>query len=86
MDNWLKGLAGAACLVIIAAGGYFAWLQYGEYQTRAAYERNAPYRHCERVYADIRRLNAYQKMQDFTVDQIKQEQANCDKLMGMNRG
>nr|WP_313023118.1 hypothetical protein [Brucella intermedia] len=86
MDNWLKGLVGTACVVIIAGGGYFAWLQYSEYQTRAAYEQNAPYRHCERVYADVRRLNAYQKMQDFTADQIVEELANCDKLMGMHRG
>ncbi|MEJ5020615.1 hypothetical protein WH297_12850 [Ochrobactrum vermis] len=86
MDNWLKVLVATACLVIIAGGGYFAWTQYGQYQARAAYEQNAPHRHCERVYADIRRLNAYQKMVDFTVDQIKAEQANCDKLLGIKRG
>lgn len=33
MDGWLKGLIAAACVVVIAAGGYYLW---GQYQYRAA--------------------------------------------------
>ncbi|MBB5535998.1 hypothetical protein [Rhizobium giardinii] len=29
MDDWLKALVAAACLVVIAGGGYFAWDESG---------------------------------------------------------
>nr|WP_278374915.1 hypothetical protein [Brucella anthropi] len=33
MDNWLKALVAAACLVIILGGSYFAWSHYIEWKT-----------------------------------------------------
>lgn len=48
MDSWLKGLIAAACVVVIAGGGYYAW---GEYQIRSAQaERSAG---IERARAEI---------------------------------
>ncbi len=32
MDNWLKALVAAACLVIIMSGGYFALSLYTEWE------------------------------------------------------
>ncbi len=29
MDDWLKALMAAACVVVIAGGGYFAWNENG---------------------------------------------------------
>jgi hypothetical protein len=36
MDNWLKGLVAAACIVIIAGGGFLAWSKWVVYQTELA--------------------------------------------------
>lgn len=36
MDGWLKTLIAAACVVVIAGGGYFAW---SEYQSSKALEQ-----------------------------------------------
>nr|WP_278520043.1 hypothetical protein [Brucella anthropi] len=33
MDNWLKALVAAACLVIILTGSYFVWSHYIEWKT-----------------------------------------------------
>ncbi len=39
MDGWFKGLVGTACVVVIAAGAYFAWSEYKSAQAQAALER-----------------------------------------------
>lgn len=36
MDGWLKFLIAAACVVIIAGGGYFAWTEYQQKQVAEA--------------------------------------------------
>ncbi|MEQ1938619.1 hypothetical protein ABMA46_10215 [Mesorhizobium sp. CN5-321] len=36
MDNWLKGLVAAACIVIIAGGGFLAWSKWVVYQAELA--------------------------------------------------
>lgn len=41
MDNGLKVLIAAACVVIIAAGAYFGWTQYREAQVTAAQTANS---------------------------------------------
>ena len=44
MDGWLKALIATACVVIIAGGGYYGWLRYGQFVTeseRAVNEESA---------------------------------------------
>lgn len=43
MDGWLKGLVAAACLVVIAGGGYFAWTKWQESKQAAL---QADYANC----------------------------------------
>jgi hypothetical protein len=39
MDGWMKALFGAACIVVIAAGAYYAWGEYGKNQKREEVEQ-----------------------------------------------
>lgn len=39
MDGWLKGLVAVACLIIIAAGGYYALGEYNRHQANVGAER-----------------------------------------------
>jgi len=32
MENWLKGLIAAACIVVIGAGAYKAWSHYNDWR------------------------------------------------------
>ncbi len=32
MENWLKGLIAAACIVVITGGSYYAWSQYNDWR------------------------------------------------------
>jgi len=82
MENWLKGLIAAACIVVVAGGAFFAWEKV---VAKSNGDQLASAAHCQRVYDDIKRLNSYQKMQDFSVDQIKDEQQRCDQLLGVKR-
>lgn len=43
MDEWLKFLIATACVVIIAAGGWFAWSQYREWSDRQKIEQARTY-------------------------------------------
>lgn len=36
MDNYLKTLIAAACLVVIAGGGYYGWSEYQKASARSA--------------------------------------------------
>lgn len=40
MDNWLKTLIAAACMVVIAGGGYYAWSKYQENQRSTSLSQN----------------------------------------------
>jgi len=55
MDGWLKALVAAACLVVIAGGGYFAWSEYQTQQTIKANNSVQAARAMERLRRD--RLN-----------------------------
>ncbi len=39
MDGWLKALVAAACVVVIAGGGWFAWGEYRKSQPVAAQQQ-----------------------------------------------
>lgn len=52
MDGWLKGLIAAACVVVIASGGYFAWSEYRAAIDRTESERIAKLRG-ERQMCDL---------------------------------
>lgn len=41
MDGWLKALVAAACVVVIASGGYFAWKENGAANAAEAGEKEA---------------------------------------------
>ena len=51
MDNWLKGLVAAACVVVIAGGVHFAWGEWSAYRQATV---QADYDDCVR-YLDYQR-------------------------------
>lgn len=53
IDSWLKGLIAAACLVIIGAGGLYAYSQYQQSLERAESERQSMVRFCEGMIKDL---------------------------------
>jgi hypothetical protein len=53
MGEGLKFLIGAACCVVIAAGGYFAYGEYERKLDRDAAEQRAMRVYCERMIADL---------------------------------
>lgn len=55
MDNWLKGLVGAACCVVIAGGGYFAWTKWQGSKQAAS---QADYDRCMRYVDYLRRYKS----------------------------
>lgn len=61
MSEGLKFLIAIACLVIIAAGGWFAWSKYGEWSDRQAIEHARTYlfNRAEAASDDRERVNAY---------------------------
>jgi hypothetical protein len=53
MDSWLKWLIAAACLVIIAGGGYFAWSEWQAHNqalVQADYDQCLKYVDYEKQY------------------------------------
>lgn len=41
MEGWLKALIAAACVVVVAGGGYFGWKEYRTAQVQAAAQAQA---------------------------------------------
>lgn len=62
MDGWLKGLIAAACVVAIAAGGYYIW---GQYQSRSA--ANARAENINAARNELFRLSGAEKGDDSAV-------------------
>jgi len=52
MDGWLKFLIAAACIVVIAGGGYYAW---SEYQTKKDREEASIRYFCQTMVRDLGR-------------------------------
>lgn len=44
MDGWLKALVAAACVVVIAGGGWYALNEYRDHTTEEAAEKEATMR------------------------------------------
>jgi len=62
MGGWLKALIAAACLVVIAGGGYYAWSEYkaGERQALLSEKRA-----CDQRLRDVGRLKTRSDDQQF---------------------
>jgi predicted negative regulator of RcsB-dependent stress response len=55
MDGWLKGLIAAACVVVIAGGGYFAWSEWEKSKERERAEQRAMTAFCKQMVRDLGR-------------------------------
>lgn len=54
MDGWLKALVAAACVVVIAGGGYFAWKENGAANAREVAQDMAICREYAGILADLK--------------------------------
>lgn len=75
MDGWLKGLIAAACVVVIAGGGYFAWSEYRSAQAASA----AQERGLERAAFQSERAKCLEALQPHRVSQFGEEKRIRDK-------
>lgn len=83
MSGILKLLIGAACVSVIAACGVYLLDKFQEHQAAAEYAANAPYRHCDDIYSKIRLFNQTADSKVLDGVDITEEQAACDKLLGI---
>lgn len=68
MDNWLKGLIAAACIVVIVGGGYSAW---GEYQHRQQAETSAQSRDDQKRTEDLAADRCFKVVNDIVAEHNK---------------
>lgn len=80
MDGWLKALIGCACVVVIAAGGWYAWGEYSRHRIQT--ERSDRIESARRELFDLAQAsdNDREKVVSFcnSIDNIIENVASSD--------